>query len=143
MIATASSVAGLAHESCRLAGLLYKFCRAVKEAPQCIIRLSAKFERVCNLLEEVDRNVKEHITSQLVPEDRLCTDSLQSLLAECQFKLLDVRASTAGFHDVPRKFRDILNRAKRALEEKQIEKHYVVLDEIIRRIGIVLSVAGR
>lgn len=138
-----ASIAGLADVSCRLAGSLYKSIQAVKEAPRNIKRLSKSLAQLHSLLQEVDNLVKRYNKSPSVVENGLSIATVQSLLQDCKTELDQVEKATAPFQKDSGLWKDAAKRIKWVVAMREIDRHCQAVDELGRRIGVVLSVVGR
>lgn len=142
-VAGVSSVASLAGISLRLASSLYQSFRALKDAPQSIKSLSSRLEILRNLLEEVDRLLHRYSTSAYVIEDGLSVQSVQSILQGCTAELTQVEATVLKYKQSSGKSRDFRKHLKWSLDEKKIQQHCDVVEELSERLSTALAVLGR
>ena len=143
IIAGISAVSSIADASCTLAGSLYKTFRAIKDAPRAVQRLSNELEELHSLLQHVDNLVQRYSTSLLASEDGLSIDSVQSVLQKCRTELELVKKIAETSKRQPSKLKNAAARVKWVFDERKVEQHRQMIEQLRQHINTELVVLGQ
>ena len=138
-----SAVSNIADASCTLAGSLYKIFRAIKGAPRAVQRLSDELEGLHVLLQHVDNLVQRYSTSLLASEDGLSIDSVRTVLQKCRTELELVKKITETSKRQPSKLKNAAVRVKWVFDERKVEQHCQMIEQLRQHINTELVVLGQ